>query len=215
MTARALPAVPVSYLRTVVWLQNKQQSARPDGAPDDGGTQAVATGHDRLLDNRSLPDGLIVGGRVRCLTIATSSGEEDADLFSDAVRVIEPGHVAGAVDEAQPSAGERVCDVLPALGRADGFVRGAVHVERRLSDGSELTIVEGQTGPVRLPFDDRADHVALVPHRVGLGFYAQAPVDELIWDAPVVEASSVPRLAQDRAQPGTVAGHADHQCARG
>src|SRR6266508_1541108 len=103
--------------------------------------------------------------------------------------------MAGALYEAQLSVAERIGDALRALGRADGFVRGAVHVERRLSDGSEFRIVEGQTGPVRLPLDDRADHVALVSHRVGLALQAYAPVDELVWVAPVVEAWSVSRLA--------------------
>ncbi len=64
-------------------------------------------------------------------------------------------------------------------------------------------VVEGQPGPVRLPLDDRADHVALVPHRVASPVStAYAPVDELVRDAPVVEAWSVSRLAQGSSAAG-------------
>jgi hypothetical protein len=79
-----------------------------------------------------------------------SFGKELPDFLSDASKVVEPGHVPAAVDEAQLSAVEYVRDALRALDRADGFVRGAVHVQRGLSDGRELRIVEGQAGPVRL-----------------------------------------------------------------
>ena len=55
-------------------------------------------------------------GRAR---LRVSFGQKLADLLSDASHVVESGHVAGAVDEAQPAAGERVRDALPTLGRAD------------------------------------------------------------------------------------------------
>jgi hypothetical protein len=54
--------------------------------------------------------------------------------------------VAGAADESELSAGERVGDTVPDLGRPDRVVGSAVHVERRLADRGELGIVEGQAG---------------------------------------------------------------------
>src|SRR6266508_4383714 len=63
--------------------------------------------------------------------------------------------MAVAFYETELSARKHAGDAFPDVGGAD-WVRYAVHMVSGLSDCSELGVLEGQTGPVRVASDDRA-----------------------------------------------------------
>ena len=73
--------------------------------------------------------------------------------------------------------------------------------QRRLRDGHQLAILEGDTRPQSpgAPAHERA-HVALVAQCVGVAVERHPPVDQLAGDTPGGEARAVADLAQNRAR---------------